>query len=240
MSVVEILKVKIDNISKKDALGKIKSFLEKEGVSHVVTVNPELILEAQRNEKFFEILSNAHLSVADGMGVSFAIWKSGKIPQSRICGSDLIWNILELANRKKMKIFLVANKDGLSCWREVRKEIKKKFPFLKIDGMNLGRGSRFSSIKNNEKLINSHVLLCNFGAPHQEFFINSINGKNNIRLAMGVGGSFDFISRKIKRAPSWMRGLGLEWLWRLFVQPRRIKRIFEAVVLFPIRVIINK
>ena len=89
------------------------------------------------------------------------------------------------------------------------------------------------------KTKNYELFLCNFGAPYQEKFINSL--KNDILwVAMGVGGSFDYVTGKTKRAPKIMRIFGLEWLWRLILQPKRIKRIINAVIIFPIKVILNK
>ncbi|MDH4330879.1 MAG: WecB/TagA/CpsF family glycosyltransferase [Candidatus Moranbacteria bacterium] len=240
MNAIEVLGVKVNNMPKKDILDQARCFLCGKEMKRIVTVNPEFVLEAQENQDFLEAINKADLNVADGIGINLALWKAGKIPQSRMTGADLIWDVLEIADRKKLRVFLVANRAGMSNWRDVRNEIRKKYPFLKIDGMNLGVRSRFSSIRNNRKLLSSHVLFCNFGAPHQELFINSLNDESNIRLAMGVGGSFDFISGKIRRAPKWMRFVGLEWLWRLFVQPRRIKRILKAVIVFPIKIILNK
>jgi N-acetylglucosaminyldiphosphoundecaprenol N-acetyl-beta-D-mannosaminyltransferase len=85
------------------------------------------------------------------------------------------------------------------------------------------------------------ILFSNFGAPEQDKFIASLKDyDNDLKLAMGVGGSFDFISGKITRAPKWARRIGLEWLWRLMMQPKRIGRIIKSVVIFPIRILINR
>jgi N-acetylglucosaminyldiphosphoundecaprenol N-acetyl-beta-D-mannosaminyltransferase len=87
-----------------------------------------------------------------------------------------------------------------------------------------------------------NIILVNFGAPEQEQFIYSLKGQENakIKLAIGVGGSFDFLTGKVKRAPAWMRSIGLEWLFRLIQQPNRWKRIWNAVVIFPIKVLFSK
>jgi N-acetylglucosaminyldiphosphoundecaprenol N-acetyl-beta-D-mannosaminyltransferase len=83
------------------------------------------------------------------------------------------------------------------------------------------------------------ILFCNFGAPHQEKFLNSLKSAK-IRLAMGVGGSFDYVTGKLQRAPRAMRIFGLEWLWRLILQPKRWRRIWNAVIVFPIKIILFK
>ncbi len=77
------------------------------------------------------------------------------------------------------------------------------------------------------------VMICNFGAPYQEKFIFHNLGKvPSVKIGIGIGGALDFLTGKIKRAPKWMRFLGLEWLWRLIKQPKRFKRIFRAVFIF--------
>jgi len=86
------------------------------------------------------------------------------------------------------------------------------------------------------------IVFANFGAPYQEKFLNSLKSAKNskMRLVMGVGGSFDYLTGKIRRAPVFTRKIGLEWLWRLIQQPRRIKRIWNAVIIFPIKIIFQK
>jgi N-acetylglucosaminyldiphosphoundecaprenol N-acetyl-beta-D-mannosaminyltransferase len=126
----------------------------------------------------------------------------------------------------------------------------KKYPSLIIYGENIDPKSRQSPVISHQNTHNvtdyrlpmtdCSILFCNFGAPAQEKFLNS-QKNGNIRLAMGVGGSFDFMTGKIKRAPYWMQLLGLEWLFRLIQEPRyRLLRIIRAVIIFPLLVIINK
>jgi N-acetylglucosaminyldiphosphoundecaprenol N-acetyl-beta-D-mannosaminyltransferase len=152
-----------------------------------------------------------------------------------MAGADLIWKIIRLANRNKLTIFLAANKNGLSSWEETRDAIGYLYPDLVIDGENIDPKDKNYHILNP----NNDILFCNFGAPSQEIFIKS-QKNDSIRLAMGVGGSFDFLTKKVRRAPYFWRFLGLEWLWRLILQPKRWRRIWRAVVIFPIKIILSK
>ncbi|MFC1638295.1 WecB/TagA/CpsF family glycosyltransferase [Patescibacteria group bacterium] len=242
MEKIEVLKVKIDNLDKKSALEKLDYFLRGDSFNQIVTINPEFVLEAQKNRRFRDILNNAELGLVDGVGINLAFWRNGMRLKSRMTGMNLIWNVLEKANEERLKVFLIASKDGISDWRTTRQAIRERYPFLKICGMNLNPNvTNANGLRNISKLQGSDILFCNFGAPHQEIFINSVRDcEAKIKLAVGVGGSFDFISGKIRRAPKFVRILGLEWLWRLFVQPWRIKRIFRAVVIFPIKVLVRK
>ncbi|EKE18655.1 MAG: hypothetical protein ACD_9C00268G0002 [uncultured bacterium] len=239
---MEILRVKVDNLSKKEILEKIEFFLNEKGFHQIVTVNPEFILQASKNEKFREILNSSALSVADGIGLKYAFARFGKWLKCRIAGIDLMHEILKIANDKKLGVYLAVNKDGLSAFDEIKLSLKKRYPELEIDGAMFDPLGAYEIQNTRYK-----ILLCNFGAPYQEVFINSVKN-DSIRIAMGVGGSFDFITGKVKRAPKIMRILGLEWFWRLALQSwndkeflrKRWKRIFDAIIVFPIKIILAK
>jgi N-acetylglucosaminyldiphosphoundecaprenol N-acetyl-beta-D-mannosaminyltransferase len=238
-----ILGVKIDNLDQKTLLQKVEAFLIEEKFHQINTVNPEFILEAQKNPEFRTILNNSALNIADGMGIKLAFWRYGKNLQQRLAGIDLMQAILEIAAQKKLEVFLIANQNGLSSWEETAEAINKKFPNLNPDGINLDphNSAEIQRIKNSElKASRYKLIFCAFGAPQQEIFLNSL--KNDILgIAMGVGGSFDFLTGKIKRAPVFVRKIGLEWLWRLAQEPKyRLKRIFRATIIFPIKIIFSK
>jgi N-acetylglucosaminyldiphosphoundecaprenol N-acetyl-beta-D-mannosaminyltransferase len=234
---MELLGIRVDNLLRNEILEKVKFFLSENKFHRIATVNPEFILEAQKNEKFYEILNRCDLNVADGAGIWFAYLRYGKYLKFRMAGIDLMMDILKMANNMNLSIFLAAKSGGLSTWEETRDAILKIYPNLIIEGVNLEIGNPCSMLH-----ASCSILFCNFGAPYQEIFINSLK-YGNIRLAMGVGGSFDFLTGKTKRAPFFLRQLGLEWVWRIFQQKEgrlgRIKRIFRAVVIFPIKVILG-
>lgn len=232
-----ILKTRIDNLNKQEIPERVEIFLSEEKFHQIATVNPEFILEARGNEEFRNILNQCDLNIADGMGIKFAFWRKGERLKSRIAGADLMDEILKIADEKNLGVFLIVNNKGLSSWEETRDAIFKKYPNLKISGVNLDKNIHQWSMVNGQW----SIVFCNFGAPYQEKFLHSLKSlKNaNIKLAMGVGGGFDFITGKVKRAPSFMRKLGLEWLWRLIQQPKRIKRIWNAVIIFPIKIIFS-
>ncbi|MCK9379028.1 MAG: WecB/TagA/CpsF family glycosyltransferase [Candidatus Moranbacteria bacterium] len=229
--------VKINNLSQEEILKKVEYFLNEERFHQIATINPEFILEAQKNEKFREILNNCDLCVADGAGIFFAFLRFGKWLRCRITGIDLMQEILRVAEKKNLSIFLASWTGSLSTWQETRKAIQKKHPNLNISGNDFSNRENFSYQIPNTKY---QILFCNFGAPNQEIFINSLKN-DNIRMAMGVGGSFDYLTGKTPRAPKFVQILGIEWLWRLILEPKyRFKRIFRAIIIFPIKVILNK
>ncbi len=256
------LNVKIDNLSQEEILNRVKNALNQKNQDktflQINTVNPEFILEAQKNQKFRDILNaKTSLNIADGIGLKFASWRYGKNLKCRWAGVDLMGEILKIADKNKQRVFLIANKKGLIACQEVAEVIEKIYPNLEIKGVNVAverntKDLRFKiyDLENNiislyslkSYILNhkSDVLFCALGAPQQEILLHNLQD-TGIKLAMGVGGSFDFLTGKIKRAPKWMRIIGLEWFWRLILEPRyRLKRIYNAVMVFPIRVIVNK
>ncbi len=123
---------------------------------------------------------------------------------------------------------------GLSNYEAIKKALLEKYPELSV--------AKFSpEYLTVSKPIPYHVVLCNYGAPLQEIILTGLREQpGNIRLAMGVGGAFDFLTGRIPRAPKFLRSIGLEWLWRLFQQPKRWRRIWNAVIIFPWKVLIQK
>ena len=269
---MEILGVRIDNFEKQEILQQIEGFLNEEKFHQIATVNPEFILRAQRDQEFRNILNRCALNVADGVGLSYAFLRHLEYLKTRLAGADLMQEIFEIADKKKLSLFLAIHKSGLSSYVEIKRVLNEKYPNIKIGGGDIDP-------RKNKKLpstVGFQVVFCNFGFPQQEKFLNSLNKndppthpndkpeseliksntssensedlglqnkgcRGKIRLAMGVGGSFDFITGKLSRAPKIMRLLGLEWLYRLMLEPRyRIERVLRAVIVFPLRVIINK
>lgn len=232
---MEILGVRIDNLSRSEILGKIGSFFSDGDFHQIATVNPEFVLEAQGNEESKTILNSCDLNIADGFGITLAFLRYGRKLKCRLTGADLLLEILSLAEKKKLRVFLAINKNGLSDFEEIRKTVSSSYPGLEISGADLDPKDPDFAVSTGS----CDILLCNFGHPEQEAFI--WQQKNaRISLGMGVGGSFDYLTGMAKRAPLIMRRIGLEWLWRLLVQPKRWRRIRNAVVVFPIRIAFSK
>lgn len=226
---ISILGVSINLDSKAKVLEKVGSFLREARFHRIATVNPEFLVLASRDNLFRENLLSADLRVADGFGMVLAgLLQGEEVP--RFPGADLLQDILSIAERDEFSVFLALRKGGLSSYEEIRAALLQRYPKLFV----------VDSDNELDNIGNSTIVLCNFGAPEQELFLETLrNNPNNVRLAMGVGGAFDFLTGKQKRAPQWLRVLGLEWLWRLILQPKRWRRIWNAVVVFPVKVLLR-
>ena len=260
-----ILGVKIDNVSKKEVLEKIKSFLLSGKNHYIVTLNPEMVIQTTGDALFCKIINEAGLSVADGTGIVLAdLFLNREILPERIKGIDLIYDICKSDFIKGRKIFLLGAGKGIA--EKAAVVLREEYPCLDIVGAEEGMYFQILnpktktqneiqySIPNKSVFGKLNILLIErinkakpdilfvaFGAPKQEKWIyENIKKIPSVKLAIGVGGSFDFISGNVKRAPRLLRKLGLEWLWRLYVEPGRISRIYNATFKFCRLVLISK
>ncbi|RJR32155.1 WecB/TagA/CpsF family glycosyltransferase [Candidatus Parcubacteria bacterium] len=231
---VTILGVKIDNISKSECLNKIREFLQSQNQHYIVTPNPEFLVAAQKDNEFKKILNDADLSIADGVGLKFGSFFKIK---HRITGADLMFDICKLAEQNMYSVYLVGGKQDIA--KRTAYKLKEKFSDLKISGWQDGMEAQNTDVE-KIKNANPDILFVAFGQVKQEKWIyENLKRIPSAKLAMGVGGAFDYISGEIKRSPYVFRIIGLEWLYRLVKEPKRIKRIYNAIIRFPFYVILN-
>lgn len=238
----KILGVRIDNVSFSEVMAKIAAFLMVDECHQIATVNPEFIVTAQRDEAFKKILNECDLCVPDGVGLKFGAWILGQKINERITGVDLTWEICKLAAEKGYSIFFLGAAEGVA--EKAAHRIKLLYPNLKTVGTDTSKVSSDGSVEVSviDKINDSgaDILLVALGAPKQEKFIYDNKMRLKAKLAMGVGGTFDYIAGVMPYAPAWMRSIGMEWLYRLFTQPRRFRRIFTATIIFPYMVLRSK
>lgn len=234
MTEFEILKIKIHKLAEYEVKNKLHYFLQSEQQHQIVTVNPEFIIKAQDDENFFNTINNASLATMDGTGLVYALQFMGHDVSldDRLTGVDLTKIILSLASNENLKVLFCVNEYGLTPLDEFFISIKNQYPDL-----DFRVGNQDSSLE-KAQTFEPHIVLAGLGAPEQDLWLNqNIKKMPSVKIAVGVGGTFDFISGKIKRAPKIMRSFGLEWLWRLSIQPSRAKRIINATIIFPYMVI---
>ena len=241
-----ILGVKVDNINRAQAITKVEQMLRDGGQHIITTPNPEFIVGAQKDPQFREILNQSSLALPDGIGLIFAA-RVLKIPlPERIAGSDFIFDIARIAAERGHTMYLLGGRGEVA--QRAAKKLKLKFDDLIIAGAESGIELALKDSPSQQRTVlerisntRSDILLVAFGHPRQEKWIAANLPKlPSVKIAMGVGGTFDFIAGNIRRAPRAIRLLGLEWLWRLARQPRRLPRIFRAVVVFPWLVLLEK
>jgi len=246
---VTLLGVPIDAVTQKQAVklilemlegGHLKRLFHVGGQHHVMTPNSEMLVEAKKNKKFREVLNQTSLNLPDSIGLLYmARFKGQRLPQ-RVTGVDTVSAVCRKIS-KHHSVYLLGAAEGVA--EKAAKKLLKLNEHLQVAGTFAGspRDEDVPEIIQRICEAKPHLLLVAFGAPHQDLWINKyLKELPSVRVAMGVGGTFDFLAGKRKRAPKLMRGFGLEWLYRLVREPRRIGRIFKAVVVFPYLVLFSK
>lgn len=213
----EVLGIKIDDVSIDQAVEVVVNWLKKGGKHYIVTPNPEIIVVAQEDQQLKNILNNADLAIPDGVGL--------KLFTDIVCntpGIDLMEELIGQAANYGFTIGLLGGKDGVAD--QAAKCLRQKYLKLKV----IFAESELKSPK-TPKLPKCDLLFVALGAPKQEKWIANNLPKIPVKVAMAVGGSLDYLSGKVPRAPKFIRKLGLEWLFRLVIQPWRIKRQLALV-----------
>lgn len=188
----------------------------------IYSINALTLLLAYENPAFAKILERADITLADGAGAVWALARmTGKKPE-HVPGVDLIIDLVRVCAVEKQRVFLLGGRPGVA--RRCAEQLQHKFPELRVagirDGYWLPETERHVVAAINAA--QADLLLVGLGQPAQEFFLDKYHQYLQVRVAMGVGGSFDVLSGDLKRAPRWMRGCGLEWLFRLLQDPRRL------------------
>ncbi|MDP3965122.1 MAG: WecB/TagA/CpsF family glycosyltransferase [bacterium] len=238
-----ILGVPIHNLSTEKLVDLLQNFLLSTESRHIVTPNPEFCVEASQDEEFLNILRSAELSLPDGFGLQLIGRLRGE-RLNRITGVDMVSTLAEVAAREGSRVQLLGGRDGVAYAAAVR--LKRDFPELRIVGAENERtpSGRYRSERELVEHIarrRPDILLVAFGAPKQEKWIaRNLPSMPSVKVAAGIGGAFDYISGRTKRAPNLMRQGGLEWLYRLGREPRRLKRILNATVIFTYKALTEK
>lgn len=235
---IELLGVKIAVTGVRDVLLKVRSYVRGKDQHMIFTPNPEMLVTAQHDPAFLVLLNRASLALPDGVGILFAaLLKRRRLPQ-RMPGVDVFLRLCEEASTRGWRIFLLGNNEG--CLLRAKHRLERRFPRLRIVGFagggkidQEGRGLSDEETKQAIRQSCAQLLFVGFGAPKQEKWIaHALPSMPNVRMAMTVGGAFDYVAGDVIRAPGIMRALGLEWLFRLIRQPWRIGRITRALIVF--------
>lgn len=256
MDEVKILGVKINRVTLNQAAQQIEKWLGEKQKRTVFTPNVEFVMAAQKNQNFKQVLNNSDLNIPDSSRFNWAlkvstetnyikkllIWFTFLMPKFFIGGGlpvttgvDLMEKLLLLSSEKGYRIGLIGGRTKVAdklrdCLENQHKNLKVSY----IDsGIKVDERGEIVSWKEKPNILQSNIeiLFVAFGHIKQELFIDKNKDKIPAKIFIGVGGAFDYLSGEIPRAPKLLRELNLEWLFRLFMEPWRIKR-FGSLVKF--------
>jgi len=227
---LSLLGVNISLVTNKTIIPEIERTLSKKPQVHIVTPNPEQIIQAQGESEFKKNLNNADIAIPDGVGVIWALKRRHKkIVVERVTGADLLVRLCEYAQVNDWKVGLLGGWDGVA--QAAGQRLKNFFPKLRI--VTLPAHQDVTSPTSEEDVVIAEVIRKNrieilfvaYGAPYQELWIAKYLPKlKTVKIAMGIGGAFDFLAGYSRRAPLFLQNAGFEWLYRLVRQPWRWKR----------------
>jgi len=232
------LGVDVSPLTYEGILSELRSRMANQQQSTIIAVNPEKVMTAQKDPQVKELINNSTFQIADGVGILLASkLKKGTI-QSRVTGVDMMERLLQFAAEENHPVYFYGAKEEVVT--KAISNIKDKFPFIKVAGYTNGYEKDEEALVERIKESGAEILFVALGSPKQELWIKrNMEALSNVLVFQGVGGSFDVFSGMVKRAPALFRKLGIEWLYRLLIDPKRIKRQMNLPK-FLIRVLFNR
>lgn len=243
MARMDFLNIKLDNLTMEEALREIDAFVSEGTCRYVVTPNLDHIVTLEKDNEFAQVYDNADLVLADGKPLLWiSRWLRSPIKE-KLSGSDLFPRICQLAAEKGYKIFLLGAEEGVGA--AAAENLRKRYSGLRIVGTYApeygfeGNQEELARIKSLILEAQPDILAVALGSPKGEKFIYTHLKEYGVPLSISIGATLDFEAERIRRAPKWMSDVGLEWLFRISQDPKRlIKRYWnDAVSILPV---INK
>ena len=238
---ITICNTTIDVLNTKDTIKLVEEYVRLKEPLHLMGVNADKINALNSDPRLKQIVNSCGIINADGVSVVLASRFLGKPLPERVAGIDLMQSLVQLAEDKNYSIYLLGAKQEIV--EKTANVLQKKHPRLKIVGIHNGYFSEldWNNISNILKEKKPDFVFVGITSPIKEYLIEYLQNDGNKCVFMGVGGSFDVISGTIRRAPKWMQKNGLEWLFRVIQEPKRLfKRYFVGNVTFIISILKEK
>lgn len=224
---VSIMDIDFLNITKRNFLEEhLYLHLQQQQKCFVVTANPEIVMKAREDVLYKEMIQSADYIVPDGAGVLLAAQIMKQPLEERIAGFDLMLDLLRFADEQELSCYFLGAEPDVNDQAVL--EVKQRFPHVKIAGHQHGFFKDEDEVTKAVKESNPDIILVALGFPRQEEWITKHMVDFDKGVFMGVGGSFDVLSGKVKRAPDRWIKYNLEWLYRILQQPFRVKRILKV------------
>lgn len=235
---ITLFDVRIDNLLLSEAVATAEGWLNDRTFHQVVTPGPEFLLESTANPLFKKILNQADLSLPDGIGLYLAARLTGQLLRGRVTGVDFVQALLSMAAKRGGRVFLFGGQGQVA--ERAAEMLLQKYPGLAIVGFESGQRGPWLKLHDQRLVEKIHlarpdILLVALGAPKQELWIHRHRqALHDVKIAVGVGRTFDYLAGTVRRPPATMRRLGLEWLYTWltaaqFHQPQyRRRRVLNA------------
>lgn len=224
---VQIGHLEVDAVTFAQALDKIAELVDRRNGGAVFTPNVDHVVKAERHSDFRRAYSHADLCLADGMPLLWASRLLGSPLPEKVSGSDLVLPLVRMAAKRRWRVYLLGGRPGVAeqAGEKLARELGARI--VGTDSPNIDSDGNADSSEETLKRLRAaspDLVLVALGAPKQELWIDRFSDRLGPAVSIGVGGSLDFITGEVKRAPAWMSRAGIEWLYRLLQEPRRMWR----------------
>ncbi len=230
---LKVLGLAVDTCTQVEALLRCERVLAQGAAAEplqIVTLNPEMVMAARRNSEFRQVVQRAGLVLADGAGICWAARRMGGPVPARIPGVDLFFDLCLLCARRGWSVYLLGAAPGVA--EAAAERLQEQIPGLLIAGCKSGSPEAPDEEVAEIRRQGARLLAVAYGAPQQDLFLSRHLAATGCAVGIGVGGSFDYLSGRVPRAPRVLRSLGLEWCFRLVRQPWRLPRMLRAAPFF--------
>jgi len=236
----KVLGYRVDIANLEEAFNVVKSALSYDRGLHVVTINPEMIIQAQKNPELSQSISSSDLNIPDAFGIMLALWFQGIKISNTTPGIELSEKCIKYCSQNNIPVAFFGSKD--ETLKLMQQKILEKYPQLNISYSKNGffPDSEAGIIAEEIRNSGARLILVALGVPKQELWINKYKNLFPQSILIGVGGSFDVWSGNFKRAPKLFRIAKLEWFYRLITEPSRAKRIFSSLPYFVLQLLFYK
>ena len=230
-----ILDVRVDKITKAQALEEFRAYLDGDRCRLIVTPNAEIVEKASKTPRLREIINEqASMVLPDGVGLIYASKLKGDPIEEKVAGIEFAHAAIELCSQLGRSVYLLGSKPGVA--EQAAENLQKELPDLRIAGCRDG----YFAAEEEENIVRdinesgADFLCVALGSPKQEYFVSDHMADLNVKAAAGLGGSLDIWSGNLERAPQFYIDHGLEWLYRMVQEPKRLKRL-PALPIFLIK-----
>ena len=223
MQQARVLGIKVNPVRMDEAVSVIGGFVREGGPHLVITLGTEMVMAAQQDLAFQQVVESASLVVPDAVGVVWAARRNGMVVEDKIAGVELLAELMQQGVSSGWRFFFLGGAPGVA--QEAAAALAHRHPGCQVVGTHHGFFESDEGVIDQIKGSGANILFLALGYPRQELWYWKHRDRLGVAVGVGVGGSFDVYAGRTRRAPRWMIRLGLEWTWRLILQPARWRRM---------------
>lgn len=225
MSRIDVLGVSFDDLTMDEAVEIALGFMQERRACYACTPNPEIVMAAKGDAALRAALSGAELVLADGVGITKAAAMLGTPLKSRVPGIDFASNVISRLAQRGGSVYLLGAKPLVA--EAAAEKLTQTYPGIVIAGTNDGYFTEDAPVIEKINAASPDFLMVCLGSPKQELWMSANAGRLSCGLMAGLGGSLDVLAGNVQRAPETWRRLGLEWLYRVIKEPKRLGRVMK-------------